>query len=223
MVALISYLVRCPIIFNLKQNNKMKKIYLVLALTVLSTISYAQTKIGGQPSINENAILELESTDKGLLLPRLNLESTSLANPLATHVAGMTVYNMSRTNDVVPGFYYNDGSKWHQMVTTDNKAVKFFYMPSIVFDTSTLGDGSKDLYLEYTKQFTLQGNTASSVGAPAAIPHFPNADDLYYYVTDYDNSVFSDLFIDANGKMTYKIIGAGNPYSVMNIVFVVKE
>ncbi|XLL71796.1 hypothetical protein QCB52_15035, partial [Myroides odoratimimus] len=120
-------------------------------------------------------------------------------------------------------FYYNDGTKWQQMVTTDNKAVKFFYMPTITFDTSVLGDGTKELYEEYKKQFTMtSGNAVKSTSAPAVIPHFPAASDLYYYVTDFDPAVFSDIVIDDNGVMTYKIIGNGTPTSIMNIVFVVK-
>lgn len=209
--------------FKRKHNNKMKKIYLGIVCSLLSTVAFAQTKVGGSPVINANAMLEVEATNKGLLLPRLELEETTSATPLADHVAGMTVYNTKRQNDVVPGFYYNDGSKWQQMVTSDNKAVKFFYMPSIVFDTAVAGDGAKDLYQEYVNQFTLTGNTASSAGAPAVIPHFPEATDLYYYVTDYDATVFSDILITVDGKMTYKVVGAGNPYSMMNIVFVVKE
>lgn len=201
----------------------MKKIYLGLLFSVWSIVSFAQTKVGGTPAINANAMLEIESTNKGLLLPRLELVSTTNPSPLNVHVAGMTVYNTKKQNDVVAGFYYNDGTKWQQMVTTDNKAVKFFYMPSIVFDTSTQGNGAKDLYQEYTKQFTLQGNTASSSGAPAEIPYFPSATDLYYYVTDYDTAVFSNIVIQADGKMTYTVSNAGNAYSIMNIVFVVKE
>ncbi|AJA70819.1 MULTISPECIES: hypothetical protein [Myroides] len=205
----------------------MKKIYLSIAISFLATAGFAQTKIGvvgkSNPDVNTNAILELEAENKGLLLPRVALTETTKANPLSAHVSGMTVYNTATVADVVPGFYYNDGSKWQQMVTTDNKAVKFFYMPTITFDTSVLGDGTKELYEEYKKQFTMQsGNAVKSTSAPAVIPHFPAASDLYYYVTDFDSAVFSDIVIDDNGVMTYKIIGNGTPTSIMNIVFVVK-
>jgi len=213
----------------------MKKIYLGFAFTLLTTLGFAQTKIGvaganNTPDVNANAILELDAADKGLLLPRLALEKTTDPTPLNEHVAGMTVYNTKKANDVVPGFYYNDGTKWQQMVTTDNKAVKFFYMPSIVFDTSIVTPDNetvtKDLYAEYTKQFGLEGNVAVSEGAPGkaegGIPHFPKATDLYYYVTDYDTTTFSVINITAEGKMTYKVIGTGSAYSIMNIVFVVK-
>ncbi|MFM9403217.1 hypothetical protein ACKLNQ_14980 [Myroides odoratimimus] len=205
----------------------MKKIYLSIAISFLATAGFAQTKIGvvgkSNPDVNSNAILELEAENKGLLLPRVALTETTKADPLSAHVSGMTVYNTATVADVVPGFYYNDGSKWQQMVTTDNKAVKFFYMPTITFDTSVLGDGTKELYEEYKKQFTMtSGNAVKSTSAPAVIPHFPAASDLYYYVTDFDPAVFSDIVIDDNGVMTYKIIGNGTPTSIMNIVFVVK-
>lgn len=205
----------------------MKKIYLAILFLALSAVGMAQTKIGGSPTIDPNAMLEIESVNKGLLLPRLELFQTSDSAPLAAHVAGMTIYNTKAQNDVVPGFYYNDGTKWQQMVTTDNKAVKFFYMPSIVFDTSVITpDGDveqKNLYQEYTNQFTLAGpNSVSSSGAPLTIPYFLASTDLYYYVTDYDDTVFSDIEINEYGVMTYKIIGNGSPYSIMNIVFVVK-
>ncbi|MDM1466695.1 hypothetical protein HX030_06465 [Myroides odoratimimus] len=205
----------------------MKKIYLSIAISFLATAGFAQTKIGvvgkSNPDVNSNAILELEAENKGLLLPRVALTETTKADPLSAHVSGMTVYNTATVADVVPGFYYNDGSKWQQMVTTDNKAVKFFYMPTITFDTSVLGDGTKELYEEYKKQFTMtSGNAVKSTSAPAVIPHFPAATDLYYYVTDFDPAVFSDIVIDDNGVMTYKIIGNGTPTSIMNIVFVVK-
>ncbi len=206
----------------------MKKLYLTLALATLSTVGFAQTKVGGTPTINTSAMFEIESLNKGLLLPRLELEYTNSAAPLEEHVAGMTVYNTIKQNDVVPGFYYNDGTKWQQMVTTDNKAVKFFYMPSIVFDTGTITPNGtfveKDLYQEYKNQFALTGqNHVKSANAPEVIPYFPSATDLYYYVTDYDATVFEAITIDENGLMKYRVIGNGSAYSIMNIVFVVKE
>lgn len=218
----------------------MKKIYLSLAFSFLASAGFAQTKIGvagkSNADVNTNAVLELDAENRGLLLPRVELSKTTEAAPLNAHVQGMTVYNTkegdkTKGEDVVKGFYYNDGTKWQQMVTTDNKAVKFFYMPTITFDTGVLTKDqadkreseSKDLYDEYQKQFNLKsGNAVASTSAPAVIPHYPAATDLYYYVTDYDPAVFSDIKIDDNGVMTYKVIGTGTPTSIMNIVFVVK-
>lgn len=202
----------------------MKKIYLGFVFSVLSTVGFAQTKVGGRPTINANAMLEIEASNKGLLLPRLELVRTIDFTPLEAHVAGMTVYNTKRQNDVVPGFYYNDGTKWQQMVTSDNKAVKFFYMPSISFDTSADRNAqTKDLYAEYKKQFSLTGNKVASAGAPASgIPYFEKATDLYYYITEYDTNVFKNVTISADGKMKYDVKKTATDCSFINIVFVVK-
>jgi hypothetical protein len=73
--------------------------------------------VGDSPTtINANSVLEMESTNKGMLLPRLGLSATNLASPLSAHVSGMVVYNTatagSGTTAVNPGYYYNDGTKW---------------------------------------------------------------------------------------------------------------
>ncbi|MBW3520138.1 hypothetical protein [Flavobacterium sp. NKUCC04_CG] len=203
----------------------MKNVYtLVVALFAVS--AFAQVKVGSNPqTINSNALLEIEG-NKGLLMPRMALERTTLSAPLTAHVLGMTVYNTATVNDVKPGFYYNDGAKWSKLITSDDKAVKFFYMPSIAFDTSQdrLAQ-TKDLYTEYKNQFSLAatGHHVISQGAPAAgIPYFGTATDLYYYITEYDPAVFQNITINANGVMTYDVKAATTDCSLINIVFVVK-
>lgn len=210
----------------------MKKIYLSIAISFLATAGFAQTKIGvvgkSNADVNTNAVLELEAENKGLLLPRVALTETTKANPLSAHVSGMTVYNTATVADVVPGFYYNDGSKWQQMVTTDNKAVKFFYMPSIVFDTSVITDPATEkevnLYQEYVDQFGMKDKTRTfkNDSAPESIPYFLNSNQLNYYVTDYDSAVFEIVNISDEGIMKYRILSNGTPTSIMNIVFSVK-
>jgi hypothetical protein len=72
--------------------------------------------VGDSPTtINANSVLEMESTNKGMLLPRIALSSTTSASPLTAFVAGMTVYNTATAGDVTPGYYYSDGTKWVKM------------------------------------------------------------------------------------------------------------
>jgi trimeric autotransporter adhesin len=88
-------------------------LYLTTCCIFFAASLTAQVKIGNNPAaINGNSILELESTNKGLLLPRVALILTTLANPLSSHITGMTVYNTATVNDVTNGYYYNDGTKW---------------------------------------------------------------------------------------------------------------
>ncbi|SEQ03392.1 hypothetical protein [Flavobacterium urocaniciphilum] len=68
---------------------------------------------------NSDSYLELESTDKGLLIPRLNLTALNNPSPLTAHVAGMLVYNTgfsgTMDNIVYPGLYINNGTSWERL------------------------------------------------------------------------------------------------------------
>ena len=90
---------------------------LVVAFLCLSAKTFAQVKIGNNPTtINADAVLETESTNKGFLLPRIALTATNSASPLSAHTAGMAVYNTATAGtapfNVSPGIYYNNGTGW---------------------------------------------------------------------------------------------------------------
>lgn len=94
----------------------------ILSIFAFSTISTnAQVKIGSNPTtINTNSVLEMESSNKGLLMPRVALTITTAASPLSAHVAGMNVYNTATAGDVTPGNYYNNGTKWVRVADAAN-------------------------------------------------------------------------------------------------------
>lgn len=109
------------------------KYYLLLSGLFAVGVASAQTKIkdgtvtGTSAQPQANAVLELESNNKGLLLPRVSLTGTSNFAPLTSHVAGMTVYNTATAGAgataVSPGFYYNDGTKWVRIGTNFTETV----------------------------------------------------------------------------------------------------
>ncbi len=197
----------------------MKKIILIISLiSVLS--SSAQVGIG-TTTPNSDAILELSSTTKGLLLPRVALTATTSFAPLAAHTLGMSVFNTATAGDVTPGTYYNDGTKWIR-IEKSTAATRSFYMPPVAIDVSVAATGqTMDLYTLYKNQF----NTPSvkSTSAPVAIPYFAAATDLYYYVTSYDTNAMTVTSINDSGVMTYNVSGLGSSScSLLNIVFVYK-
>jgi len=89
--------------------KSIKMLSAILLITPL--LSTAQVGIG-TTTPNADAELDITSTTRGLLLPRVALTNTTNPNPLSTDVAGMTVYNTATAGDVTPGFYYNDGALW---------------------------------------------------------------------------------------------------------------
>lgn len=66
----------------------------------------------GTVTPNPNAVLDLTSTNRGFLLPRIALSSTNSPSPLQSFVAGITIYNTALTGDVSPGIYFSNGTSW---------------------------------------------------------------------------------------------------------------
>ena len=100
-----------------------------------------------------------------------------------------------------------------------NTRPDIFYPPSIEVDVATTGTGRTiDLHAEYLAQY---GTPAVvSTGAPVAIPTYAN-NELYYYVTYYDPTVFANVSVDAVGEMTYDVIATPTDYNTLiNVVFV---
>jgi hypothetical protein len=100
----------------------MKANYFILPLfLVLSSKSIAQVGIG-TTTIQPGIMLQVESTNKGVLLPNVNLTSTTVFSPVTgTQTNGLMVYNTntagSGSTAVTPGYYYWDGpnSVWIKM------------------------------------------------------------------------------------------------------------
>lgn len=63
-----------------------------------------------------SAMLDIASTDRGLLIPRVNLTARNAAGPVASPAASLMVYNNatagSGANEVTPGYYYWTGTEW---------------------------------------------------------------------------------------------------------------
>jgi hypothetical protein len=92
----------------------MKKSILIIMI-FFTLFSKAQVKIGNNPgTINANSLLELESTDKGFLPPRVSLNSLSSVSPLTGTVpAGMLVF--SSGGILTDGYYYWSGTEWKRL------------------------------------------------------------------------------------------------------------
>lgn len=61
-----------------------------------------------------SSVLDISSTSKGLLIPRVALTATNAASPITLPATSMLVYNTATAglspNNVTPGYYYNAGS-----------------------------------------------------------------------------------------------------------------
>lgn len=154
---------------RLLQIQKLCAAAALFGLSLLASPLFAQVKIGDNPTtINANSVLEVESTSKGLLLPRLPLTQTTNPAPLNAHVAGMTVYNTATANDVSPGFYYNDGTKWVATSSPENNYTYIFGSgaPSGACTDGQLYTDTLEASGTYGQQFICNGGSWVSYVSP---------------------------------------------------------
>ena len=89
--------------------------FFISALFIISTNLYAQN-IGINPTgatPNASAMLDVSSFNKGMLIPRVSLTSTSDVTTIANPAISLLVYNTNAgmSNGSV-GFYYWNGTTW---------------------------------------------------------------------------------------------------------------
>jgi hypothetical protein len=228
-----------------------KNIVLLFTLFVVFTIQtklYAQVTIGTDEPPEKAALLDIKNVDGGnngnattqlggFLLPRVELDDIREFT-VFTHIKktdadydeqkarhkGLVVYNItpSLTNNIEEGIYVWTGAKWEK--ASFRQQAGFIYMPSIVLSTKTAGyEGRVNLYDEYKKQF--EAPIIKNSAAPVQIPFFASAEDLHYYITAMDETVFDkdNTTISNDGWLEYKVKAASTDgTSYMNIVFVPK-
>ena len=97
----------------------MKNIFPIIIFLSLTQIGFAQTGIG-TTTPNASAKLDVYSTNKGFLPPRIALLSTTDVVTIASPATGLVIYNTNTAgttpNNVLPGYYYWDGAKWNGLV-----------------------------------------------------------------------------------------------------------
>lgn len=134
-------------------------ITVVLILTGCCVAAQAQLKIGTNANnINSSALLELESTTKGLLLPRM---TSAQKNAIISPVAGLQIWCTDCSSTGVMQFY--TGTSWFsvlisgaQSIITDN--------PTIINNTSATIGGTITSESAFT--ITTRGVVYSTTTAP---------------------------------------------------------
>jgi len=95
----------------MKHFNKLFSLLIVSPL-----LAFAQNVGIGTSTPNASAMLDITSTNSGVLVPRVALTATNAAGPIATPATSLLVYNTNTAgvapNNVTPGFYYWNGTNW---------------------------------------------------------------------------------------------------------------
>ena len=94
-----------------------------LAVLFLLITFYAEAQTGiGTTTPNASAKLDVTATDRGFLPPRVALTAANVFTPItgtSSAAAGLLIYNTATAgtvpNNVVPGYYFWNGTAWIQI------------------------------------------------------------------------------------------------------------
>jgi hypothetical protein len=102
--------------------NPIKLFFAITAITTSSFVFSQNVAINTTGVVaNSSAILDISSTNSGLLIPRVALTATNAAGPITTPATSLLVYNTATASAgitaVTPGYYYWDGAQWVRFIT----------------------------------------------------------------------------------------------------------
>jgi len=103
----------------------MKKILFLLLVISVTYQNVRSQNIGINATgaaPDASAMLDIASTTRGLLAPRVALTSTTVSAPITSPTTSLLVYNTATAGNVLPGFYYWTGTAWTSFLTSSNSA-----------------------------------------------------------------------------------------------------
>lgn len=120
---------------------------LTLGFSYITKAQVTAQKIGTNPTtIAPSAVLDIESTNKGVFFPRVALTAANLAGPIVSPATGLTVFNTATDgtapNTVTPGYYYWNSSRWVKLAveTPPIAFAKTVYVNTALPSTATIFD-----------------------------------------------------------------------------------
>lgn len=164
---------------------------LITAILLISTVWVKAQNVVIAESESEadpSALLDVQSTSKGMLLPRLTEQQRTLIESPAT---GLLVYQ----SDAIEGFYFFDGTKWVLLLSGEEEDPVF--TESVAADVANLGSGSIITSVEREKLEALNAEAQAPVGTIMAFAGESSAVSSGWLLCDgtaYSRSDYGALF-----------------------------
>lgn len=131
----------------------------VLFFFLISIQIYAQTGIG-TTTPEASAKLDISSTNKGFLPPRVTLTSITDNTTIPNPATGLLVYNTGNNVGLVAGYYYWNGSSWATIATATGSGVSASYVRGSRTTAQTAGLSTNGL-VAFTQVDQLAGQDIS--------------------------------------------------------------
>lgn len=136
---------------------------LILFFLLITFYAEAQTGIG-TTTPNASAKLDVTATDRGFLPPRVALTASNVFAPItgtSSAAAGLLIYNTATAgtvpNNVVPGYYFWNGTAWIQISN------------GLIVDASKTSSFSVAA-ADNNKLFLINSSTSVTVTVPSGLP-----------------------------------------------------
>jgi trimeric autotransporter adhesin len=139
----------------------MKKNVITLLALFVFTITQAQNVGIGTTTPNASAQLEVRATNKGLLIPRVNLTSTTDVTTIASPVISLLVFNTNTAITGGSGFYAWGGTAWIKLALTTDITSSGWGLSGNTISSSFNFLGTNN---EQPIRFKLNGNNAGFMG-----------------------------------------------------------
>jgi hypothetical protein len=139
----------------------------IITLLLVTSITFAQIGIG-TTTPNDSAILDVTSSNKGFLQPRVALTGTADAATIASPATGLMVFNTATAGSgataVTPGVYYHNGTAW-QRVANQADVTAASTPTSATFVNGSLGTAlngqSGDFYDPFSPSLSAKSSNAT--------------------------------------------------------------
>ena len=105
----------------------MRKLHLFIFFFYTFLYTNAQTGIG-TPTPDASAKLDVYSTNKGFLPPRVTLTSSTDNTTIQSPATGLLVYNTGNNAGLVAGYYYWNGTSWATIATASGSGVSASFL-----------------------------------------------------------------------------------------------
>jgi acetyltransferase-like isoleucine patch superfamily enzyme len=178
----------------------MKKLFGFIGCVLLLNLLHAQTGIG-TTTPNASAKLDVYSTNKGFLPPRVTLTSATDATTIASPAEGLLVYNLGSVG-LQAGYYYWNGANWATIATATSAG------------NGVTASNMVNLYSKGYSNATPDSTIANATGYKFTVPVSGR------YLFDFSSTGFS------NATITYKVrqgttdLGTDAQTSINNTVHV---
>lgn len=207
--------------------NKNSTLALVLIINIITLSLTAQNVgINDDNSLPDSkAILDIKSSNKGVLLPRIALTGRNDNTTISSPTTSMIIYNTATAgtgnNSVAPGFYYYNGTQWTPDLggtTLNHHYVGELYGGGVVFWVDHTGqhglicsmvtlshqwsNTSVTIGNSARSDWNGQTNSAAIIGQSGHIDSAAKRCDDYLNI-DYGTGIFNDWYLPSIGELNH--------------------